>query len=81
MYDDRPPLNRQIALSSSPGTGSPVAEWVGPANRPVVPARSEIVADPRFSWGAQLLLWVFPLLLVVSAIAAHLIEGRRSRRR
>jgi hypothetical protein len=30
-----------------------------------------------FSLGAHLLLWVFPLALVFSAVALHLLSGRR----
>jgi len=33
--------------------------------------------EHHFSWGAHLLLWVFPLLLVVTALALHLLGGRR----
>ncbi len=31
----------------------------------------------RLTLGAHLLLWVFPLVLSVAAIAAHVLEGRR----
>jgi hypothetical protein len=35
------------------------------------------MAEHQFSWGAHLLMWVFPLLLVVTALALHLLGGRR----
>jgi hypothetical protein len=34
-------------------------------------ARRCDVPDSELSWGAHLLLWVFPLVLVVGALAAH----------
>jgi len=36
------------------------------------------MAEQHFSWGAHLLLWVFPLFLAVTALALHLLGGRRS---
>ena len=35
------------------------------------------MAEHSFSWGAHLLMWAFPLLLVVTALALHLLGGRR----
>jgi len=35
------------------------------------------MVEPSFSWGAHLLLWVFPLLLVVTALTLHLLGARR----
>jgi len=32
--------------------------------------------DHGFSWGAHLLMWLFPLLLVGAAVAAHLWSER-----
>jgi len=32
--------------------------------------------DLEFSWGAHLLIWVFPLLLVGAAVAAHILSER-----
>jgi hypothetical protein len=32
--------------------------------------------DHGFSWGAHLLIWLFPLLLVGAAVAAHLLSER-----
>jgi hypothetical protein len=34
------------------------------------------MADQGFSWGAHLLIWLFPLLLVGAAVAAHLFSER-----
>jgi len=39
--------------------------------------RRRLVIEHQFSWGAHLLLWVFPLLLVVTALTLHLLGGRR----
>jgi len=35
------------------------------------------MVEQQFSWGAHLLMWVFPLALVVTALALHLAGGRR----
>jgi hypothetical protein len=32
--------------------------------------------DHGFTWGAHLLIWGFPLLLVAAAVAAHMLSGR-----
>jgi hypothetical protein len=34
------------------------------------------MSDHGYSFGAHLLMWVFPLLLVAAAVAAHLLGGR-----
>ena len=33
-----------------------------------------------FSWGAHLLLWVFPLILTLAALALHYVTGHRGER-
>ena len=35
------------------------------------------MVEQQFSWGAHLLMWVFPLLLVVTALGLHWLGGRR----
>ena len=32
--------------------------------------------DHGYSLGAHLLMWVFPLLLVLAAVTAHIVSGR-----
>lgn len=36
------------------------------------------MTEHHFSLGAHLLMWVFPLLLVVTALVLHLLGGRRT---
>jgi len=38
------------------------------------------MSDAGFTWGAHLLLWVFPLLLTLGAVAVHLRSRKREPR-
>jgi hypothetical protein len=39
------------------------------------------MSEHQFSWGAHVLLWVFPLLLVLATLALHTFGGRRTEKR
>jgi hypothetical protein len=36
------------------------------------------MADAAFTWGAHLLMWVFPAVLVILAVTLYIAGGRRS---
>jgi hypothetical protein len=35
------------------------------------------MAENGFTWGAHLLMWVFPMALVILAVTLHALGGRR----
>ena len=35
------------------------------------------MTNDGFTWGARLLMWAFPLALVLTAVLLYLLEGRR----
>jgi hypothetical protein len=39
------------------------------------------VTGDGFTWGAHLLMWAFPLGLIVTAVLLFVLEGRRKRNR